>query len=182
MQAERQPGKPVDQLNKMHPQQFVLISKAYSDGISLQKDGPQMTKEFSSECILDGSKTFRTAACFVPKLVAKHFVTTLTVGDELTYYESIAFERRTVLQNFSETTNIFIPKDKINKYCSSLLFEPDATKRHFIAGIELLPAQKFVVRNEAIDYDGEVDATECGERSAINGDINVCQEIINGEM
>lgn len=166
----------------MHPQQFVLIPTAFSDGVSLQKEGPQLTKEFNSEFILLDDKTYRTEATFVPKLVAKHFVTTLTVGDELTYYESIAFERKTVMTSYSETTNIFIPKDRMTVYCSSVFFEPNATKRLYITGAELLPAQKIVVTEETLEGTDASDATECFEKGAVNGDINDNQQIVNGEM
>lgn len=165
----------------MPPSEFVLISKAFSDGLSLQKDGPLVTKEYSSKCILEGGNSFVTAASFVSKLVPKHFVTTLKVDDELTYFESVSFERRTVMQNFSETINVF-SKDTVNTFCSNLFYEPNTTKKIYIAGIELLPAQKccVVIGEGGLNHDS--DATQCGEKSgAMNGDISGCQ-LINGEV
>lgn len=174
--------EPVDLRHKMHHKDFVAIPITFSDGITLRKEGPRLTKEFNSECILLDDKTFRTKASFVPKLVAKHYVTSLIVGDELTFYESITFERKTVMTNYSETTNIFIPRDKVHSYCSSVLFEPDATKRLYITGAELLPAQKVIVTEEMLDYSNASDATEFVEKGTVNGDINYGQQIINGDM
>lgn len=173
------PERPVGRTDAMQTKQFVMISKAFSDGVSLQKDGPLLTREYSNECILDAGRSYRTEASFIPKLVAKHFITTLTVDEELTYYECIAFERRTVMKKFSETTNIF-PKDKVSRYCSHLVFDPDTTTRRYIAGIELLPAQKYVVTGEELE-DEVSDATDCTGKNTMNGDIDDCQ-LLNGEM
>ena len=181
--VEREVKQPVELLDNMHPQQFVMISKAYSDGISLRKDGPQIKREFYSDCILDAEKSYRTAATFTSKLVPKHFVTTLTVADELIYYESIAFERRTVLKNFSETTNIFLPKEVNRRYYSGLLFNPNATTQSYIAGIELCPAQKCVVTTEELNYMEKSDPVECGGKKTMNGDIDTSEKrLINGEI
>lgn len=181
MQVEERKMRPVELLDDMHPQQFVMISKAYSDGISVRKDGPQITKEALSYCKYDAERSYRTEATFTPKLVPKHFVTTLIVADELTYYESIVFERRTVLKNFSETTNVFLPKAVKHIYYSGLLFDPNATTRSYIAGVELCPVQKCVVMKE-INHVEVSDPVECVNKKAVNGDINGCEQLTNGEM
>lgn len=172
---------PVACSNVMDSQQFVMISKAYSNGISVWKVGPRITKEFGTVCNFNSEKSFRTAGTFVKKFVPKHYVTTLTVADDLTYTESIAFERRTVMKNFSETTNIFLPKVSSVKYCSTLLFVPNAIKRNYITGVELCPAQKFVVVEEISDL-GVCGAKVCREKLPVNGDINGHQLLINGEV
>lgn len=157
-----------------------MISRAFSDGVSLRKDGPQLTKAFSSELVMDAGMSYVAAAEFISKWVAKHFVTTLTVDDELTYMECVVFGRQTVMQKFSETISVF-PKDKANRYCSNLLYEPNATNMRYVAGIDLLPAQKFVVREKELDdINGEGDATEIKEKSSMNGEMNGSQ-LINGE-
>lgn len=164
----------------MYPQQFALISKAYTEEISLQKDGSQITREFTSECTYNEDRTFQTVGTFIPKLVPKHFVTTLTVADELVYYESIAFERRTVLKNYSETTNIFLPKEKTYKYRSSLVFQPNHVKKYYKVGTELLPAQKYDATEELNHLESGA-PSGCGDKCAVNGDINGYPQLINGE-
>lgn len=181
MQVEERKMKPVELLDVMHPQQFVMISKNYSDGISLRKDGPQITKETLSYCKYDDERSYRTEATFTPKLVPKHFVTTLIVGDELTYYESILLERRTMLKKFSETTNIFLPKEVKHIYYSGLLFDPNATTRNYIAGVELYPVQKCIVMKE-INHVEMSDSVECVSKKAVNGDMNGYEQLTNGKM
>lgn len=180
MQVEERKMRPVDPLNDMHPQ-FIMISKAYSDGISLRNDGPQISRETLSYCKYDDERSYRTEATFTPKLVPKHFVTTLIVGDELTYYESILLERRTLLKKFSETTNVFLPKVVKHIYYSGLLFDPNATTRSYIAGVELYPTQKCVAMKE-FNHVEMNDSVECVNKKAVNGDINGCEQLTNGEM
>lgn len=154
---------------------FIMIPRSYSDGLSIVKEGPVITRAFSSERRFDCGRSFRTGAKFVSKLVPKRFVTTLTVDDHLTRYcECIAFQRRTVTKQYSETTNIFLPKEAdASSYRSTLRFDPDATTLYYSASLEVLPARRASAVDECPD------ATDWVEKSVTNGEVH---QQLNGEI
>ncbi|XP_054718734.1 uncharacterized protein LOC129228116 [Uloborus diversus] len=150
-----------------------MIPKAYLESVSLRKEGARLTSEFRSTCRYNNEKSYLSSALFVPKMVARHFVTVLTVDEGITYYESVEFERKTVVSQYSETVNQF-PKEKGKEcYRTSLRFDPNWTCRHYVTGIELIPVQRLAVAAES-DVEKKITETKL-----TNGDVYE-EELTNG--